>query len=206
MATIIKQEVFGSQEQKMLATFMGWSIFEAMGRCAYLWNGSQLKKVKAATPAQIALWCGAKDEDEAFRIMNALASPLVGVLKRTKNGRFIVVGNHKQIQKLKQLKSNGAKGGLKTREKWGSGKDKQNPGQDAKPNAPASVEQMQGSFPLPTQPYLSLPSPSSPHPSSVAEVEHPSLEAVEANMRLIRERIDKGLEADGSTRGGLTKS
>jgi hypothetical protein len=49
-ATIIKQEVIGSEELKTFARRMGWDIRTALGALAFLWSGSQNRKISRRRP------------------------------------------------------------------------------------------------------------------------------------------------------------
>jgi hypothetical protein len=162
--TLIKQEVFGSSELKALAKAMGWSEREALGCLALLWNGSQNRKMSLAPPDLIAEWCLVDGEEQRDKLIDALASRRCGFIKRRRLLAFEIVGNRKQVSKLKELASLRARGGKTTREKFKPTKTHENPATNAEVNTglAAGVDSSPHSPPFPSLPFPSMSLPSLP--------------------------------------------
>lgn len=142
--TIIQQEFFGSPEQEGIAEAMGWSEFEVTGRMAYLWNGSQRRKLSIVSAKQIGTWCKLSDVEQRTKFIEVLCSEAVGLLKRRRLDAFEIVGNKKHVKKLKQISALRSAGGKTTRAKF----PKQNPEKDQKQDAEVKLDPILTHSPL----------------------------------------------------------
>jgi len=164
--TIIQQEFFGSPEQEEIGEAMGWSEFEVIGRMAYLWNGSQRRKLSVVSAKQIGTWCKITDVEERTKLIEVLCSEAVGLLKRRRLDSFEVVGNKKQVKKLKQLSALRSAGGKATRAKFPAKSPNhanQNPERSPEQDAEVKLDPIPRlSIPRPTIPFHSPPCLSTP--------------------------------------------
>ncbi len=159
--TLVKQEVIGSAELRVLMREMKWNQREALGCLVLLWNGSQNRKLTRVTAKMIGEWCLLDTQEECVRLVEALCIETVGFVKRKSLTTFEIVGNRKQVTKLKQLTALRRAGGSTTRSKTGKRKPEANPTLDA--------EVKLDPIPFPSLPYSSIPFTSIPCPSTPDE-------------------------------------
>lgn len=223
-ATIVRQGVIGSDEVKALMSFMKWDEARALGTLLLLWHGSQKRMLVKATARQILYWCRVEDEQEGARLIDALCDELCGFLERKGEDCFQIVGNRKEVTKLKTWKRSSKNGGKKTREKWRGKKAESNPTEDAEPQGPANGPAKEGQEPeADSVPSSSLFSSSlissllfsSSRKSKTGSLARegseakpgdvPTQEDLEGQERLKAKRRELGFNPDGSTPHGMAK-
>lgn len=196
-AVMVRPEAFGA-ELDALAKFMGWDRDKTLGKLTLLWGGSQAAKMKKATIEQIGTWAECKDNEEARRFCEAAIHPTCRWLKRTTSrgtlqlDTYEIVGNSKEIAKIKRWKKRCSDGGRSTRQKWKGKKEQPNPEHNA------GADSTLPSLPFPSSPVHSSPSLSPPSPSAPSDPVPP--EIARANARLIQARIQNGLTSSGGER------
>jgi hypothetical protein len=173
----------------------------------------------------IGTWAHTASDEETARLVDVLSDPVIGFLRKQKNGRYLIVGNPSQVAKLKAFKEASARGGEKTAQKFGKGKWPKNPPQDAEPHGPApGLALEEPAAKLPSLPFPSLPFVSSLVSSLRARARGERLlseaesgsgagsgtageevppdsvpsEVAAAQARLIKKRLEAGIKADGT--------
>lgn len=160
---MVKEEAFGA-ELDALAKFMGWGKDRALGKLVLLWRGSQAAKARNATLEQICVWADCQDLDEARKFVETMIHPTCRWLKRISLDTYEIVGNRKELKKMREWKRSGRNGNDKVREKWGRGNPKSGAGLNAGANAGPIATPIAGalSLPFPSSPVHTSPVPSSP--------------------------------------------
>lgn len=194
--TIVRQEVIGSNELKALMKAMRWDEAKALGTLVLLWNGSQNRKMTRAPAELIAEWCRVP-EKQREKIVDVLVSEKCGFIRHVRGrlGLFEIVGNKKQVKKLKQLSALRNAGGKTTREKFSSTKQeisssraengssraksaKQNPEQDHILDAEVKLDPIpRTSPPFPAPPCTSIPRTSLPSTEPAVPAHDPNQES-----------------------------
>jgi hypothetical protein len=180
--TLVRQEVIGSKEVKALMKAMRWDEAQAIGTLVLLWNGSQNRKMTRASGKLIIEWCGVRPSQQD-KILEVLASETCGFIKHVRGrlGTFEIVGNKKQVKKLKQLSALRSAGGKTTREKFqppqpenGSANAK-NGKQNSKQKQGLDAEVNKDPIPRTSLPRTSLPCTSLPRTSTEHDTNQESL-------------------------------
>lgn len=180
--TIVRQEVIGSNELKALMKAMRWDEAKALGTLVLLWNGSQNRKMTRAPAELIAEWCRVP-EKQREKIVDVLVSEKCGFIRHVRGrlGLFEIVGNKKQVKKLKQLSALRNAGGKTTREKFQpprSKSGKQNSVSNQEQDAEVKLDPIpRTSPPFPAPPCTSIPRTSLPSTEPAVPAHDPNQES-----------------------------
>jgi hypothetical protein len=108
----LDEQLFGSSRLDILASYFNDKKI-AVGVLALLWHDSQNEEVEIATEDQIIDWTRCRNEPV----------PIVDYLVATKfieptgDGKYLIKGNAKHIEKLRSLREKASRGGKATRSK-----------------------------------------------------------------------------------------